>query len=236
LEKQELLFDGRSKRLFATNRANFAILEFKEETTDRDAMMKGHFTGKADINCGISTFIMQYLENYHVPTHFVERISQTEMVVRRIKMYGIQVAVYNVATDGLTQRFALDEGRVLDYPIIEYHLKAPNLGNPMINESHALALGYAEAGALKTIDRIASKTNAVLKSLFERRGLLLVEFRLELGNSGEHIYIADEITPDTCRIWDRKTNRKLDQDRALQDLGGVEKAYRELHDRLTSAV
>jgi phosphoribosylaminoimidazole-succinocarboxamide synthase len=214
LEKQELLVEGASKRLYATNRPSMAILEFTDEFPGASAIAKkGKFPGKGEVNCGISSFLFQYLENYHVPTHFSDRI----------------VRVHNIATADLAARFKLDDGRALDYPIIEYYLKAPWLDNPMINESHALALGHARKEDLRTISRIASKTNAILKSLFERRGLVLLEFQLEIGDAGDHICIADE-------IWDRKTNRRLDQDRVHQDLGGVEKAYRELHDRLINAV
>jgi phosphoribosylaminoimidazole-succinocarboxamide synthase len=236
LEKQELLFEGTSKRLYSTSRPSLAILEFTDEFPGSSASSKkGKFPGKGEVNCGISSFLFQYLENYHVPTHFSDKVSPTEMLVRKLDMFKIIVHVHNIATANLAARFKLDDGRALDYPIIEYYLKAPKLGNPMINETHALALGHAEKEDLRTISRIASKTNAILKSLFERRGLVLLEFQLEIGDAGDHICIADEISPDTCRIWDRKTNRRLDQDRIHQDLGGVEKAYRELHDRLTSA-
>jgi phosphoribosylaminoimidazole-succinocarboxamide synthase len=237
LEKQELLVEGSSKRLYATSRPSMAILEFTDEFPGTSAIAKkGKFPGKGEVNCGISSFLFQYLENYHVPTHFSDRISPTEIAVRKLEMFLVVVKVHNIATADLAARFKLDDGRALDYPIIEYYLKAPWLNNPMINDSHALALGHARKEDLRTISRIASKTNAILKSLFERRGLVLLEFQLEIGDAGDHICIADEISPDTCRIWDRKTNRRLDQDRVHQDLGGVEKAYRELHDRLINAI
>jgi phosphoribosylaminoimidazole-succinocarboxamide synthase len=237
LEKKELLFEGTSKRLYATSRPSIVILEFTDEFPGSSATSKkGKFPGKGEINCGVSSYLFQYLENYHVPTHYIDRVGPAEISVRKLEVLKVVANVHNIATAELAERFKLDDGRALDYPIIEYFLKAPKLGDPMINESHALALGYARKEDLRTISRIASKTNAVLKSLFERRGLVLLEFRLEFGNAGDHICIADEITPDTCRIWDRKTNRRLDQDRVHQDLGGVEKAYRELHDRLISAV
>jgi phosphoribosylaminoimidazole-succinocarboxamide synthase len=236
LEKRELLFEGSAKRLYSTERDNLAILEFKDDFVDENGGKKTKIPGKGEINSGISSFLFQYLENYHVPTHFVERINVTEVLVRRLKMIPIEVVVHNLASTSLAQRFGIDEGEVLDFPIIEYFLKHPQLGRPMINESHALALGYARTEDIRAIGRMASKANAILKSMFERRGLLLVEFILEFGNVGENIYIGDEISPDTCKIWDKKRNRKLDKERFLHDLGGVEKAYKELFDRLTRSI
>jgi phosphoribosylaminoimidazole-succinocarboxamide synthase len=236
LDKKELLFEGSSKRLYATDRDTLLLLEFKDDLLDQNGAKKSRIPGKGEVNAGISSFLFQYLENYHVPTHLVERNGDTELLVRKLKMIPIEVVVHNVASEKLAQRFRLDEGQQLDFPIIEYFLKAPRLGNPQINETHALALGYAKTDDVRTMGRMASKANAILKSLFDRRGLLLVEFSLEFGSAGDHICIGDEISPDTCRIWDKKKNRKLDRDRFLQDLGGVEKAYRELSDRLTRAM
>lgn len=236
MDKKELLFEGSSKRLFATDRDNLLLLEFKDDFLDQNGSKKSRIPGKGEVNAGISSFLFQYLENYHVPTHFVERNGDNELLVRKLKMIPIEVVVHNVASAKLAQRFRLDEGQQLEFPIIEYFLKAPRLGNPQINETHALALGYAKTDDVRTIGRMASKANAILKSLFDRRGLLLVEFSLEFGSAGDHLCVGDEISPDTCRIWDKKKNRKLDKDRFLQDLGGVEKAYRELFDRLTRAI
>jgi phosphoribosylaminoimidazole-succinocarboxamide synthase len=236
LEKREVIFEGSSKRLYATDRDNLLLLEFKDDFLDHNGSKKTRIPGKGEINAGIASFLFQYLDNYHVPTHFVERYADTELLVRKLKMIPIQVVVHNVVSSKLAQRFRLDEGQPLEFPIIEYFLKAPRLGNPQINETHALALGYARTEDLRGMGRMASKANAILKSLFDRRGLSLVEFTLEFGTAGDHICIGDEVSPDNCRIWDKKKNRKMDKDRFLQDLGGVEKAYRELFDRLTRAM
>lgn len=236
MEKRELILDGSSKRLFSTERDNLAILEFKDDFISENGAKRTKIPGKGEINSGISSFLFQYLENYHVPTHFVERINVTDVLVRRLKMIPIEVVVHNVASASLAQRFGIAEGELLDFPIIEYFLKHAALGHPMINETHALALGYARTEDIRAIGRMASKANAILKSMFERRGLLLVEFKLEFGNVGENIYIGDEISPDTCKIWDKKRNRKLDKERFAHDLGGVEKAYKELFDRLTRSI
>lgn len=236
MEKRELILDGSAKRLYSTERDNVVILEFKDDFVSENGAKKAKIPGKGEINSGISSFLFQYLENYHVPTHFIERVNLTEVLVRKLKMIPLEVVVHNIASTTLAQRFGIAEGEVLDFPIIEYFLKRPDLGRPMINETHALALGYARTEDIRAIGRMASKANAILKSMFERRGLLLVEFKLEFGSVGENIYIGDEISPDTTRIWDKKRNRKLDRERFMHDLGGVEKAYKELFDRLTRSI
>jgi len=236
LEKKEMLFEGSSKRVYATDRESLLLLDFKDDFLDHNGAKKTRIPGKGEINADIAGFLFQYLENYHVPTHFIERNSGSELLVRKLKMIPIEVVVHNVVSAKLAQRFRLDEGQHLDFPIVEYYLKAPRLGSPQINETHAMALGYAKADDMRAMGRLASKANAILKSLFDRRGLLLVEFILEFGSAGDHVCIGDEITPDNCRIWDKRKNRKLDRERFLQDLGGAEKAYRELCDRLTRAM
>jgi phosphoribosylaminoimidazole-succinocarboxamide synthase len=236
LEKCDLIFDGSAKRLYSTERDNLAILEFKDEYVVEDGAKKVKIPGKGEINTGISSFLFQYLENYHVPTHFIERINSTEVLVRKLKMIPLEVVVHNVASSSLVERFGIVDGAALDFPIIEYFLKRPELGRPMINETHALALGYARTEDIRAIGRLASKANAILKSMFERRGLMLVEFKLEFGNVGESIYIGDEISPDTTKIWDKKRNRRLDHDRFANDVNNVERAYKELFDRLTRSI
>ncbi len=236
MEKRELLYEGESKRLFSTDRENLAILEFKDDFIIQPNGSKTIIAGKGDVNLGISSFLFQYLENYHVPTHFVERTGKNDMLVRRLKMIPIEVVVYNAVSSRLATRFRLDDGQPIDFPIIEYFLKAPRLGNPMINETHALALGYAKPDDMRAMGRMASKANAILKSLFERRGLQLVEFKLEFGVAADSIYIGDELSPDVCRLFDRKKSRRLERERYIQDLATVEKTYRELFDRLTRAL
>ena len=236
MEKRDLLFEGSSKRLYSTDRENLAVLEYTDDFIIQPNGSRTIVPGKGEVNLGIATFLFQYLENYHVPTHFVERIGKNEMLVRRLKMIPIEVVVYNAISSRLAQRFKLEDGHQIDFPIIEYFLKSPRLGNPMINETHALALGYAKPDDMRAMGRMASKANAILKSLFERRGLQLVEFKLEFGMSGDNIYIGDEISPDTSRYFDRKRNRRLEREKYIQDLATVEKVYRELFERLTRAV
>jgi phosphoribosylaminoimidazole-succinocarboxamide synthase len=231
-----MLFEGGSKRIYATERDTMVLMEFKDDMLENNGNKKIKIVGKGEINAAMSGYLFQYLENYHVPTHMIETHSHAELLVRKLNMIPIQVVVHNMVSARLAQRFRLEEGERLEFPIIEYYLKAPRLGNPQINESHALALGYAKMDEVRAMGRMASKANAILRSLFERRGLALMEFALEFGSLNDHIYIGDEISADTCRILDKKKNRKLERDRYMQDPGGAERVYRELLDRLTKAM
>ncbi len=195
---------------------------------------KGRFPGKGAICTALSTFFFEYLENYHVPTHFVRQIGENEMLVKRLEMIPIELVVRNIATATLAKTYNMEEGKVLQYPIIEFFLKDDRLGDPMINEHHAYAMGYATPEEMRMITRVASKVNAIMKAFFDRRGLILVDFKLEFGKLGKDLLIGDEITPDTCRIWDKKTNKKMDKDRFRYDMGGVDKVYRELLDRVVN--
>jgi phosphoribosylaminoimidazole-succinocarboxamide synthase len=236
LDRREMLYDGSSKRLFSTDRDHLVLLEFKDDVLDQNGSRRVKIAGRGEINAAIAGYIFQYLENYHVPTHLVEQNSHAQLLVKKLNMIPIQVEVYNLASAKLAQRFRLEEGQRLEFPIIEYYLKAARLGNPQINESHALALGYAKMEEIRAMGRMASKANAILKSLFERRGLALMGFSLEFGCLNDRIYIGDEISADTCRLWDKKKNRKMDKERYMQDTGTAERCYRELLDRLTKAM
>ncbi len=234
MEKKDLLYEGKAKQLFMTDDTDLLIQVFKDELSAFNGTKKGEFEGKGAICNGISTYLFEYLENYHVPTHFAKKFSATEMVVKRLEMIPIEVVVRNIATANLAKTYNLEEGAVLEYPIIEYFLKNDRLGDPMINEHHAFAMGYATPEEMRLISRVVSKVNAILKSFFDRRSLLLVDFKLEFGKHGKHLLIGDEISPDTCRIWDKKTSKKMDKDRFRFDMGGVDKVYQELLDRIIS--
>lgn len=234
MEKKDLLYEGKAKILYLTDDTETLIQVFKDDLTAFNGTKKGRFPGKGEICNQISTFLFEYLENYHVATHFTKRLNETEMAVKRLEMIPIEVVVRNVATAALAKTYNLEEGKVLPYPIIEYFLKDDRLGDPMINEHHAYAMGYATPEEMRMISRVASKVNAIFKAFFDRRGLVLVDFKLEFGKYGRDLLIGDEITPDTCRIWDRKTNKKMDKDRFRFDMGGLDKAYQELLDRIVN--
>ncbi|MBU0518936.1 phosphoribosylaminoimidazolesuccinocarboxamide synthase [bacterium] len=235
MQKKELLYEGKAKRIFLTDMEDKLIQEFKDDATAFDGAKKGVIVKKGEINNAISAFLFEYLENYHIPTHFLEEISANQMLVRKLNIIPVEVVLRNVAAGSLCARYKIQEGTVMEYPILEYYLKSDELHDPMINEYHAYAFGHATPDETKAINRIASKVNAILKSFFDRRNLVLVDFKLEFGKKGTEIYLADEISPDTCRIWDKKTHKKLDKDRFRHDMGGVEKAYAELRDRITNS-
>ncbi len=234
MEKKDLLYEGKAKILYLTEDTDLLVQVFKDELTAFNGTKKGKFDGKGEICNSISTHLFEYLENYHVPTHFSKKISGTEMLVKRLEMLPIEVVVRNIATANLSKTYNIEEGQALEYPIIEYFLKDDKLGDPMINEHHAYAMGYATPEEMRMIARVVSKVNAIFKSFFDRRGLILVDFKLEFGKMGRSLLIGDEITPDTCRIWDKKTNKKMDKDRFRYDMGGVDKVYKELLDRIVS--
>lgn len=235
LERGELLYEGKAKRLFRTDEPGLLIQEFKDDLTAFNAGKRGSVKGKGEYTCAISRLLFEYLESYHIPTHFVRQISPREMLVKKVEIIKIEAVMRNIATGSLVKRLGMQEGAVLDFPVFEMYLKDDALGDPLINEYHAYALKLAAPEEIKAIYRMTAKVNAVLKSLFDRRGMLLVDFKLEFGRDGDSLLLADEISPDTCRIWDRKTRKKLDKDRFRQDLGGLEKAYKEVLERLRNA-
>ncbi len=235
IQKKELLYEGKAKKVFLTSEEDKLIQEFKDDATAFDGTKKGNISKKGEINNAISAFLFEYLENYHIPTHFLEKLSAREMLIRKLDIIPIEVVLRNIAAGSLCARYKIQEGEEMRYPILEYYLKNDELHDPMINEYHAYAFGYATPDETKVINRIASKVNAILKSFFDRRGLVLVDFKLEFGKAGTEIFLADEISPDTCRIWDKKTKKKMDKDRFRHDMGGVEKAYQELRDRIINA-
>lgn len=234
MNKQELLYEGKAKKVWTTEDPNEVIVEFKDDATAFDGQKKGTITGKGEINCAVSTVLFQYLESFQVKTHFLQRLSAREMLTKRVEIIGVEAVMRNIATGSLVKRLAFPEAQPLEYPVYETYLKNDALGDPLINEHHAYALNIAKPEELRAIFRLTGKVNAILRSFFDRRGLILVDFKLEFGRHKGEILLADEISPDTCRIWDRKSHKKLDKDRFRFDLGGVEKAYQEVYERVVA--
>ncbi len=235
MEKKGLLYEGKAKKLYLTEDETLLVQEFKDDATAFNGAKKGVISGKGEYNCSISTILFEYLESYHISTHFVRRLSPTEMLVSRMEIIQLEAVIRNIATGSLVKRLPFQEGDVLEYPIFELYLKNDELGDPLVNEYHALALQLACPDEIRAMFRLTSKINAILRSYFERRGLMLVDFKLEFGREQGELVAADEISPDTCRIWDRKTHKKLDKDRFRFDMGGVDKAYQEVLERLSNA-
>lgn len=234
MEKKELLCEGKAKRLFSTEDPDLAILEYKDDTTAFDGSKKAEIAGKGEINCGISSILFEYLDSYHVPTHYVKRLSPTEQIVKVVDTIPLEVVMRNIATGSLVKRLPLEEGKQLSYPIFELYFKNDELGDPLINEYHAYAMNLCAQEDIRIIFRMTAKINAILRSFFERRGLILVDFKLEFGRHKHELMLIDEISPDSCRIWDKKTRKKLDKDRFRFDMGGMEQAYQEVLDRISN--
>ena len=233
MEKRELIYEGKAKRVYATDKADGVIVSYKDDATALDGLKKGTIEGKGAINNRMSNYLMTLLEKKGVPTHLVRELSDRETVVKRVSIVPLEVIIRNISAGSFAKRYGVEEGIVFDEPTIEFSYKNDELHDPLINSYHALALGLATKGEIETIKRYAFTVNSVLCEYFLGLGVRLVDFKLEFGRlpSGE-IVLADEISPDTCRFWDAKTNEKLDKDRFRRDMGGVEEAYKEMMHRV----
>lgn len=233
MEKKEQLYEGKAKKVFATEDPQLLIVQYKDDATAFNGLKKGTIVGKGIINNQMSNRLMAMLESEGVPTHFVQELSQRETLVKKVSIVPLEVIVRNIAAGSFSKRYGVEEGVVFDQPTIEFSYKNDALGDPLLNTKHALALKVATPEEIETIERYSLKINEVLKSCWLSCGVILVDFKLEFGRLADGtIVLADEISPDTCRLWDSKTHEKLDKDRFRRDLGGVEEAYAEIMKRL----
>lgn len=233
MKKLEMIYEGKAKRVYATDEAELLIVDYKDDATAFNGEKRGTIVGKGVINNQMSNRLMHRLEQAGVPTHFVEELSERETLVRRVEIVPLEVIVRNRSAGSFSKRYGVEEGRVFDAPTIEFSYKNDALGDPLINSSHVIALSLATPEELELIRRYAFRVNEVLSALWASRGITLVDFKLEFGRLADGtIVLADEISPDTCRLWDSATGKKLDKDRFRRDLGGVEDAYAEVMRRL----
>ena len=233
MEKKEQLYEGKAKKVFKTDDPEKLIVSYKDDATAFNGLKKGTIAGKGVINNQMSNRLMKLLEQEGVPTHFVEELSERETLVKRVSIVPLEVIVRNISAGSFAKRYGVEEGIVFKSPTIEYSYKNDALGDPLLNRFHALALGLATEAELDTIERYSFKVNEVLSAFWRDCGVTLVDFKLEFGRlSDGTVVLADEISPDTCRLWDSKTKEKLDKDRFRRDLGGVEDAYKEIMGRL----
>jgi phosphoribosylaminoimidazole-succinocarboxamide synthase len=228
VRKGEAFYEGKAKILYATDDPELIIQYFKDDATAFNAQKRGTIQEKGIMNNRISEVLFKYLEKGGVPTHFVQRLSDREMLVRRLEIIPVEVIVRNLIAGSLAKRLGLEEGGALSRPILEHCYKSDPLGDPMVNELHILALGWATDGELNEIQTLAFRVNDLLKDFFDRRNLILVDFKLEFGRHHGKILLGDEICPDTCRLWEKGSLEKLDKDRFRRDLGKVEEAYQEV--------
>ena len=233
MEKKEQLYEGKAKKVFATDDPNLVIVDYKDDATAFNGFKKGSIAGKGVINNVMSNHMFQLLEKQGVPTHFVEQLSERETLVKKVSIVPLEVIIRNISAGSFAKRFGVEEGIVFDEPTIEFSYKNDDLGDPLMNAYHAVALKAATREEIETIKSMAFKVNEVMKQYFDSLNVILVDFKLEFGKTADgKIVLADEISPDTCRLWDKTTKEKLDKDRFRRDLGGVEEAYQEIMKRV----
>ena len=232
MEKGELLYEGKAKKVFLTDDADVLIVDYKDDATAFNGEKRGTIVGKGAINNRMANHIFTRLEEAGVPTHFIKELSERETAVKKVEIVPLEVIVRNVAAGSFSKRLGVKEGTVLKEPTIEFSYKNDALGDPLINDDFARALSLATREEIETIKSYAHKINEFLKQFFLKADLKLIDFKLEFGRFHGEIILADEISPDTCRLWDVHTNEKLDKDRFRRDLGNVEEAYEEVMKRL----
>jgi len=235
VETREKLYEGKAKIVYETNQPGRIIQYFKDDATAFNALKKGTILGKGVINNRMSAVLFEVLERAGVPTHYLETLSDREMLCRRLDIIKIETIVRNVVAGSLAKRTGLEEGTPIKQPIVELYYKSDPLGDPMLNDDHVRMMRLATPAELSWMKKTALRVNTVLKPHLARRGILLVDLKLEFGRQGRKLYLGDEISPDTCRLWDSRSKERLDKDRFRRDMGGVEEAYAEVYRRLVPA-
>ena len=234
MQKGAMIYEGKAKKVYATDDTELYIVSYKDDATAFNGLKKGTISGKGVINNRMSNLLMQMLEKSGVPTHYVEELNERETLVKKVSIVPIEVIIRNISAGSFAKRYGVEEGIVFDSPTIEFSYKNDDLGDPLFNSYHALALKVATKEEIETIKELAFKINDLLKDYFKKLNIDLVDFKLEFGRlSDGTIVLADEISPDTCRLWDSDTHEKLDKDRFRRDMGGVEEAYQEIMHRLS---
>src|SRR3989338_4087711 len=228
MNKLKQIYEGKAKKLYETEDADLLIQEFKDDATAFDATKRGTIVNKGIINNKLSEKLFGLLSKNKVPTHFVKRLNDRDMLVKKVEIIPVEVTMRNIVAGGMAKLLGLEEGIVLGEPVLEYHYKEDKLHDPLINDYHIKALEIATEEELEKIAKYSFKINEILKKFFDSKGLVLVDFKLEFGRYKGKVILADEISPDTCRLWDKTTKEKLDKDRFRRDLGGVEEAYQEV--------
>lgn len=233
MEKTTQLYEGKAKKVYATDDPNYCIVSYKDDATAFNGLKKGTILGKGAVNNRVTNYLMKLLEKNGIPTHYVEELNDRETVVKKVKIVPLEVIVRNIAAGSLAKRLGLPEGTKLGSTVLEYCYKDDALGDPMVNEYHILAMKWATKEELDLIAEYSFKVNRVLSDYLKSANIELIDFKLEFGKTADGtIVLADEISPDTCRFWDSVTKEKLDKDRFRRDLGGVEDAYNEILKRL----
>lgn len=232
MEKQEMLYEGKAKKVYRTENPQRYVVQYKDDATAFNGEKKGTIVGKGVVNNRMSAILFKMLESKGIPTHFEELLSDQEMLVKAVKILPLEVIIRNVAAGSLSKRLGIEEGTVLPISTLEFSYKNDAYGDPLINDDHAVAMGLATREQLAQVRDYAHKINTLLQAYFLERGIKLIDFKLEFGVFEDQVILADEISPDTCRLWDVETDKKLDKDRFRRDLGGVEEVYQEVLHRM----
>ena len=233
MEKRAQLYEGKAKKVYATDNADVVIVDYKDDATAFNGLKKGTIAGKGVINNKMSNMMFKIMESKGIPTHLVEELSDRETAVKKVEIVPLEVIIRNTAAGSFSKRLGVPEGKKLPVTVLEFSYKNDDLGDPLINDYHALAMELATPEEIETIKNMAFKVNEVMKEFFKTLNIDLIYFKLEFGRFHGQIILADEISPDTCRFWDMTTGEKLDKDRFRRDMGGVEDAYKEVFARLT---
>lgn len=232
MQKGEFLYEGKAKKIYATDQPGLVWIEYKDDATAFNGLKKGTISGKGELNNKISAYFFQLLAQKGIESHFVQLVSDNEQIVKKVEIVPLEVVVRNIAAGSLAKRLGLEEGTAMQQPVVELYYKNDELGDPLINYYHALALELATREEMLYMEEMGLKINAILQEYLRDKEIILVDFKLEFGRVDGKIILADEISPDTCRFWDAETREKLDKDRFRRDLGGVEEAYQEVYRRL----
>lgn len=232
MEKKELLYEGKAKKVYTTEEPDVLIVSYKDDATAFNGVKKGTIAGKGAINNRMTNFIFKKLEEKGVPTHLIEEINDRDTVVKKVEIVPLEVIIRNYSAGSFAKKMGMEEGIRFSCPTLEFSYKNDELGDPFINDYYALALNLATQEEIDTITKYAFEVNQVLKEYFDGLNIDLIDFKIEFGRFHGQIILADEISPDTCRLWDKDTHEKLDKDRFRRDLGGVEDAYEEVFSRL----
>jgi phosphoribosylaminoimidazole-succinocarboxamide synthase len=232
MEKLALRYEGKAKKVYETDQSEYFWVAYKDDATAFNGLKKGQIGEKGEVNNQLSALFFAEIEKAGIHTHFVKLLNNRDMLVRRLDMIPLEVVVRNIVAGSLAKRLGVEEGYVLSQPVVELYYKDDALGDPLVNESHAVAMGWASAANIKEIQVSGLKINEILRAILVKAGIDLIDFKLEFGVADGKVYLGDEISPDTCRYWDMETREKLDKDRFRRDLGGVEEAYQEVFRRV----
>ena len=234
MKKLEQLYEGKAKKVYATDDPDIVIVDYKDDATAFNGLKKGTISGKGVINNKMSNMMFRIMEQHGIPTHFVEELSDRETAVKKVQIVPLEVIIRNTAAGSFSKRYGVPEGTKLATTVFEFSYKNDDLGDPLLNDYHALALNLATQEEIDTLKNMAFRVNEIMKEFFKGLNIDLIDFKLEFGRFHGQIILADEISPDTCRFWDMTTGEKLDKDRFRRDMGGVEDAYKEVFARLTA--